>query len=90
MHGYVQTEEQAASHIRSDLVSSAVNAATDNGRVRKIARIIGMSPVKHDTLQRYVTSENRKSIHLLLNCRTRWNRLVAMHERYIYLRSPVD
>ena len=43
-HG--QNEEQAASHIRSDLASNAFNVATAIDRVRKIARIICKSPVK--------------------------------------------
>ena len=37
-HG--QNEEQAASHIRSNLVSNAVNVATAIDKVTKIARII--------------------------------------------------
>ena len=87
---HCQNEEQAASHIRSDLVSNAVNVATAIDKVRKISRIIRMSPVKNDTLQSYVKSENRKSIHLLLYCMTRWNSLVAMLERYLDVRSPVE
>ena len=87
-HG--QNEEQAASHIRSDLVSNAVNVATAIDKVRKIARIIRKSPVKNDTLQSYVKSENRESTHLLLDCKTRWNSLVAMLERFLDLRSPVE
>ena len=43
-HG--QNEEQAVSHITSDLVSSAVDVATAIDKVRKIARIIRKSPVK--------------------------------------------
>ena len=42
-HG--QNEEQAASNIRSDLVSNTVNVATTIDKVRKIARIIRKSPV---------------------------------------------
>ena len=53
-HG--QNEEQAASHIMSDLVSIVVNVATAIDRVRKIASIICMSPVKCDTLQSYIKS----------------------------------
>ena len=41
-----QNEEYAASHIRSDPVSNAVNVATAIDKVRKIARIIRKSPVK--------------------------------------------
>ena len=70
-HG--QNEEQTASHFGSDLVSNAVNVATAIDKVIKIARIIRKSPVKNDTLQSYVKSENRWSIHLLHHCKTRWN-----------------
>ena len=58
--------------------------------MRKIARIIRKSPVKNDTPQSYAKSENRKSIHLLLDCKIRWNSLVAMLERCLDLRSPVE
>ena len=74
-HG--QNEEQAASHTRSDHVSNAVNVATAIDKVKNIDRIIRKSAVKKDTLQIYVKFENRKSIHLLLACKTRWNSLVA-------------
>ena len=47
-HG--QNEGQAASHIRSDLISNAVNVGTAIDKVRKIARIMRKSPVKKDTL----------------------------------------
>ena len=67
-HG--QNEEQAASHIRSYLVSNAVNVATAIDKVRKIARIVRKSPVKNDNLHSYIKSENRKSIHVLLDCKT--------------------
>ena len=87
-HG--QNEKQAASLIRSDLVSNTVNVVTAIDKMRKIARIIRKSPVKNDTLQSYVKSQSRKGIHLILDCKTRWNRLVAMLERYIDLRSPVE
>ena len=63
-------EEQAASHIRSDLVSNAVNVATAIDNVRKIARMLHKSPVKNDTLRSYVKSDNCKTIHLLLDCKT--------------------
>ena len=65
-HG--QKEELTTSHIRSDLVSNTVNVATAIGKVRNIARIIRKSPVKNCTLQSYVKSENRNSIHLLRDC----------------------
>ena len=87
---HVQNEEQALSHIRSDLVSNTVNVATAIDKVRKIARIIRKSPVKNDTLLSYIKTENRESIHLLLDCKTRWNGLVAMLERFLNLRSPVE
>ena len=86
----MKNKEQAASHIRSDLASNAVNVATAIDKVRKIARILNKSPVKNNTLQSYAKSENRKSNQLLLSCKTRWNSLAAMLERYIDVRSPVE
>ena len=41
-----QNKEQAASHIRSDLVSNTVNVSTAIDKVRMIVRIIRKSPVK--------------------------------------------
>ena len=76
--------------INSDLTSNAVNVFTAIDKVRKIARIICKSPVKNDTLQSYLKSENRKSIHLLLDCKTRLNSLDAMLERCLDLRSPLE
>ena len=86
-HG--QNEEQAASDIGSDPVSDAVNVATAIDKVRKIARIIHKSTAK-TKLCSYVKSENCKSMHLLLDCSTRWNSLAAMLEQYIGLRSSVE
>ena len=56
----------------------------------KIARIFRMSPGKNEILRSYAKSENRKSINLLLDCKTIWNSLVTMHERFLDLRSPVE
>ena len=67
-----------------------MKVATVIDKVRKIACIIRMSPVKNDTLQRYAKSDNRKSIHLLLDGKARWNSLVAILERYLDVRSPVE
>ena len=53
---YGQNEEQAVGHIRSNLVSNVVNLVTAIDKVRKIARIIGKSSVKNNTLQSYVKS----------------------------------
>ena len=58
--------------------------------MRKIAHIIHKSPVKNDALQSYVKSENHESIPLLLDCKTGWNCFVAMLERYLDLRFPVE
>ena len=75
---------------KPQLKSGAVNVATAIHKVRKIARISRKSPVKSEILQKYAKSDNRISIHLLLDCKARWNSLVAMLERYIDLRSPVE
>ena len=87
-HG--QYEEQATSHIRNNMISNAVNVATAIDKVRKIAHINCKSPAKNDTLQSYAKSKNLKSIHLLHDCKRRCNILVAMLERYLDLKYPVE
>ena len=64
-------EKQAAGHIRSDVVSSAVDLglATAIDKVRKIARIIGKSPLKNNILQSYKKSKNRENFHFHLIAR---------------------
>ena len=47
------------------------------------------SPVRNEVLQKYVTEEHGKPLMLMLDCKTRWNSLFAMLERFVTLKSAV-
>ena len=58
-------------------------------RVRKIARYFHKSPVSNDKLRVCVKQDHGKELVLILDCRTRWNSLADMLDRYIVLHRPV-
>ncbi|XP_030578053.1 zinc finger BED domain-containing protein 4-like [Archocentrus centrarchus] len=58
-------------------------------RVRKIARHFHKSPVSNDKLRECVKQDQGKELALILDCRTRWNSLADMLDRYIALHRPV-
>lgn len=59
--------------------------------VRKVVRFFRKSPTKYDTyLQKYVIEETGKELTLLLDCRTRWNSLLNMLERFYKLKNCVE
>ena len=59
-------------------------------KVRRIVRLFRRSPVKNSILQKYVNEEKGRELSLLLDCKTRWNSLIAMIERFIFLKKPVS
>jgi len=59
--------------------------------IRKVVMYFKRSPTKNDTiLQKYVKAEYGKEIKLLLDCKTRWNSLLAMLERFILLKTSIQ
>lgn len=58
-------------------------------KIRKVIKIFRFSPLKNETLQRYVLLEFGKEFCLILDCRTRWNSLIAMLERFYMLKSCI-
>jgi hypothetical protein len=59
-------------------------------KVRKVAKMFKRSPVKNEILQKHVKEELGKELSLLLDCRTRWNSLEKMIERFLLLKRPVS
>ncbi|CAL9683679.1 unnamed protein product [Knipowitschia caucasica] len=59
-------------------------------RVRKIARHFHKSPVSNDKLRECTKRDHGKELVLILNCRTRWNSLADMLDRYIALHKAVS
>ena len=52
-------------------------------KVRKVVKIFKNSPVKNNTyLRKYILQEHGKKLKLILDCKTRWNSMFDMLERY--------
>lgn len=60
-------------------------------KVRKVVKIFRKSPTKDDLyLQKYVREEKGKELQLILDCRTRWNSLLSMVERFYDLKVCIE
>ncbi|KAJ8703695.1 hypothetical protein PYW08_002152 [Mythimna loreyi] len=60
-------------------------------KVRKVVQLFKRSPTKYDIyLQKYVKEDTGKELSLILDCRTRWNSLLAMIERVYKLKVCID
>ncbi|XP_050507488.1 uncharacterized protein LOC126885105 [Diabrotica virgifera virgifera] len=60
-------------------------------KVRNVVKLFKKSPTKYDTyLQKYVKEEIGKELCLVLDCRTRWNSLLAMVERFYKLKQYIE
>lgn len=60
-------------------------------KIRKIVKIFRKSPTKNDLiLQKYILEEHGKRLELILDCKTRWNSLVNMLERFYCVRSCIS
>lgn len=59
--------------------------------MRKIVKIFRRSPTKNDKiLQHYVKAEFGKELILFLDCKTRWNSLFSMLERFYMLKGCIQ
>lgn len=60
-------------------------------KVRKVVMYFKRSPLKNETvLQKYVKIEHGKELSLLLDCKTRWNSLLTMLERFYLLKICIQ
>lgn len=58
-------------------------------KVRKIVRMFRKSPLKNETLQKYVKIEFNTELQLLLDIKIRWNSLLVMLERFAKLKTSI-
>lgn len=56
-------------------------------QVQKIVKFFRRSPLKNSVLQNYVKGKHQKEINLILDCKTRWNSLVQMLDRFVSLKD---
>ena len=59
-------------------------------RVRQIVKPFKRSPLKNETLQKYVKENYHNGLNLILDCKTRWSSLLDMLERIIKIKLPVQ
>ncbi|GBM85496.1 hypothetical protein AVEN_167646-1 [Araneus ventricosus] len=60
-------------------------------KVRKVVKLFKRSSTKYDMyLQKCVKEDTGKEFSLILDCRTRWNNLLAMIERFHKLKVCID
>jgi hypothetical protein len=57
--------------------------------IRKISKIFRKSPVRDSILPNYIKQEKGQELGIILDCKTRWNSLEAVIERFITLKECV-
>lgn len=58
-------------------------------KIRKVVKIFKRSPTKNSVLQKYILTEMKKELMLMLDSKTRWNTLLLMMERFLKLKNPI-
>lgn len=58
-------------------------------KIRNIVRWFRKSPVRNEVLQKYVREERGQELMLVLDCKTRWNSLCDMLDRFDTLKAAV-
>lgn len=57
--------------------------------IRQVSKFFRYSPVRNSILQKHVVEKEGKELNLLLDCKTRWNSLVPMIERFLKLNGYI-
>lgn len=83
--------------LQSDLIQEIPDLTNEQNindiikQVRQVVIYFKRSPTKNDViLQKYVKCEHGKELSLLLDCKTRWNSLLTMLERFVLLKSSIQ
>lgn len=58
-------------------------------QIRKICKFFRKSPVRNTILQNYIKQEKGKELNLILDCKTRWNSIEDMIERFLTVKESV-
>ena len=59
-------------------------------KIRQIVKYFKKSPLKNDLLQKLIFDRFKKELKLILDCRTRWNSICPMIDRFILLKECID
>ena len=66
-----------------------INLEDTLAKVRRIVKIFKKSPLKCETLQKYVIDEHSTEKMLSLDVKIRWNSLLAMIERFLEIKNSI-
>ena len=59
-------------------------------KVRRVVKIFKRSPLKNETLQKYVREKYPNGLNMILDCKTCWSSLVNMLERIVQIKVPTQ
>ncbi|XP_047134946.2 uncharacterized protein LOC124812399 [Hydra vulgaris] len=74
-----------------DLLTNEQNINELVKKARRVVVLFKGSPTKNDAvLQKYVKEEKGSELSLILDCKTRWNSLLSMLERFLALKTCIQ
>ena len=59
-------------------------------KVRRVVKIFKRSPLKNETLQKYLREEYPNGLNMVLDCKTCWSLLVNMLEIIVQIKVPTQ
>lgn len=72
-----------------EIFELSVDISNIVNETRRICKFFKKSSVRNSILQKHVVEQHGKKLKLLLDCRTRWNSLIIMINRFILLSGPI-
>ena len=90
----VEVEEKEEEEEEEEEELSPLDLREDIGavvkKVRCVVRYFRKSPKRNEVLQKYVLEERNQELSVVIDCKTRWNSLQGMIQRYFQLRIPIS
>ena len=83
-NSFDENDDDEDSEENSCLKTSIFNTIA---QVRSVVKMFKRSAVKNDTLQKYIKIQEGKELMLLCDCKTRWNSLIPMIERFVKVKE---
>ncbi|GFU96061.1 uncharacterized protein TNCV_3776011 [Trichonephila clavipes] len=77
-------------HVTYGEKNSITNVNETIKKIRNVIKLFRKSPIKNDTLQKYVKEEFGCEKMVCLDTKTRWNSLLAMLERFLEIKSAIS
>ena len=76
-------EDSTTEYVLADSICDVIRA------MRKIIKLFKYSPIRNSILQNEVLQCQKIELQLILDCKTRWNTLISMIDRFIRILDPI-